>query len=105
MPGGRRRAGPGGARAGQARRTRPDQPAAHAGRGLPAPLRGAAMNELAGTAGAIRLILRRDRLVIPLWVLLAVLVPYGVSSGAAGLYGTAAALRRYTAEARANPAE
>lgn len=63
------------------------------------------MSELTGTRSVIRLILRRDRLVLPLWILLAVLVPYGVAAGAANLYKTPEELRHYTEQALGNSAE
>ncbi|WP_027942007.1 ABC transporter permease [Amycolatopsis taiwanensis] len=63
------------------------------------------MNGLTGTRSVIRLILRRDRLILPLWILIAVSVPYGVAAGAANLYQTPDELRRYTEGALGNPAE
>jgi len=53
------------------------------------------MNELAGTSVLIRLILRRDRIVLPLWIVLVALVPIGIASSFAQLYPTAQALQAY----------
>jgi ABC-2 type transport system permease protein len=53
------------------------------------------MTTLAGTAGLVRLILRRDRSLLPLWVLFLCLIPIGYVSPFAELYPTAAARRQY----------
>jgi putative exporter of polyketide antibiotics len=53
------------------------------------------MNTLAGTAGLVRLILRRDRLLLPLWILLFALIPISYVSPFAELYPTAAARQQY----------
>ncbi|GAA3569418.1 multidrug efflux ABC transporter permease [Amycolatopsis ultiminotia] len=63
------------------------------------------MSELTGARSLVRLILRRDRFILPLWIVLAVVVPSGVATGAANLYRTSDELRRYTEEALGNPAE
>lgn len=46
-------------------------------------------SEFAGTAGLIRLILRRDRILIPLWLLLAVSAPIAGASAVSTTYVTA----------------
>ncbi|HZD73174.1 MAG TPA: ABC transporter permease [Actinomycetota bacterium] len=48
---------------------------------------------LAGTRGLIRLILRRDRFLLPLWILVLALVPIETAAALDQLYPTAAALR------------
>lgn len=53
------------------------------------------MNELAGTGALIRLILRRDRIVLPIWVVLVALVPIGIAASFAKLYPSAQALQEY----------
>lgn len=63
------------------------------------------MSPLTGTGALVRLIVRRDRLVLPVWVAVAILVPYGVASGSVKLYTTAEALRQYAGEAMSNPAQ
>ncbi|GAB3431974.1 ABC transporter permease [Flindersiella endophytica] len=60
---------------------------------------------LAGTGGLVRLVLRRDRLVLPVWIAVAALVPLGLASGAGDLYPTAEALRQYADDAMSNPAQ
>lgn len=58
-----------------------------------------------GTSQLIKLTIRRDRLGIPAWVVLAILLPYGIASGTRSLYPTTAALADYAAEAAHNGAE
>jgi ABC-2 type transport system permease protein len=53
------------------------------------------MNELTGTGALVRLILRRDRIMLPIWIVLVALVPIGIASSFATLYPTAAALQAY----------
>jgi ABC-2 type transport system permease protein len=62
------------------------------------------MNELAGTRTIIRLILRRDRIGLAIWLALSVLPPFGVAAGFAKLYPTADALRGFASECMSNPA-
>ena len=52
------------------------------------------MSTLAGTGGLVRLILRRDRLLLPLWVLLLGLLPVYQAAAIDQLYATPAALRQ-----------
>ena len=61
------------------------------------------MNSLVGTGGLIRLILRRDRVVLPVWIGVAAMVPIGVAAGFLKLYATPQAMRAYAAEVAANP--
>jgi ABC-2 type transport system permease protein len=53
------------------------------------------MDTLAGTGGLVRLILRRDRVLLPLWVLGLALIPVSYVSPFADLYPTAAARQQY----------
>ncbi|HEY2487277.1 MAG TPA: hypothetical protein VGI36_19205 [Candidatus Binataceae bacterium] len=62
------------------------------------------MNSLAGTASMLRLHLRRDRIVLPVWIALSSLPPLGVALGIAKLYPTPAALRGFANECMSNPA-
>ncbi|MGI8331418.1 ABC transporter permease [Actinomadura scrupuli] len=61
------------------------------------------MNTLTGTGRLIRLILRRDRWLLPLWLLLA-LFPVTAVSSLDGLYPTAAELRGFAADMESNSA-
>jgi ABC-2 type transport system permease protein len=63
------------------------------------------VNALAGTGALIRLILRRDRIVLPIWILLVALVPVGMAASYANLYPTAEALRAFADVILSNPAE
>ncbi|GAA4577422.1 ABC transporter permease [Planotetraspora kaengkrachanensis] len=56
------------------------------------------MNTLAGTGALVRLILRRDRVLMPLWVVLMALVPMFLGSSIKQLYPTAAAVSEYARE-------
>src|SRR5216683_955580 len=62
------------------------------------------MNGLAGTGALIRLILRRDRLLLPLWIVVVGLVPIGVAAAFAKLYPTAESLRAFADHCMSNPA-
>ena len=53
------------------------------------------MSTLAGTGGLIRLILRRDRLILPLWIVLLCLIPISYVNSFAELYPTAASRQQY----------
>jgi putative exporter of polyketide antibiotics len=57
------------------------------------------MDTLAGTGGLVRLILRRDRVLLPLWVLGLALIPVSYVSPFADLYPTAAARQQYADDA------
>lgn len=60
------------------------------------------MNTLAGTGALIRLILRRDRVLMPLWVVLVGLIPLYLGSAIHQLYPTAAGLQSYALESQNN---
>ena len=62
------------------------------------------MSATTGTGALIRLILRRDRIILPLWILIVVLVPVGIAASAIGLYNTVEALQAYANEAMSTPA-
>jgi ABC-2 type transport system permease protein len=62
------------------------------------------MNELLGTGALVRLIVRRDRLVLPAWIGLAALLAFASAASFARLYPTAEALQAYAAETASNPA-
>ena len=62
------------------------------------------MNGLTGTGTLIRLILRRDRIVLPIWIVLTALVPIGIASSFATLYPTADALKAYADLSMGTPA-
>jgi ABC-2 type transport system permease protein len=55
------------------------------------------MTTLTGTGKLVRLILRRDRLLMPLWILFIGVVPISVASSFAALYPTAAARQQFAA--------
>ncbi|MFI6480528.1 ABC transporter permease [Nonomuraea sp. NPDC050663] len=59
---------------------------------------------MTGTASLIRLILRRDRIVLPLWVIILGVLPISQTSGIAGLYPTTQELEAFAASMRATPA-
>ncbi len=58
---------------------------------------------LAGTGTLARLILRRDRLVVLIWVIGFGLLPLGIAAGFDGLYPTTEALRAFTEQSMSNP--
>jgi ABC-2 type transport system permease protein len=60
------------------------------------------MNALAGTRGLIRLILRRDRLLLPLWILFVGLLPISYASSFADLYPTALERQQFAATSGSN---
>jgi ABC-2 type transport system permease protein len=62
------------------------------------------MNSLAGTGTLIRLILRRDRIALPIWIVLVALVPIGVATTFAALYPTPQALQAYADLSMSTPA-
>ncbi|NEA30918.1 ABC transporter permease [Streptomyces sp. SID13031] len=53
------------------------------------------MSTLTGTRGLIRLILRRDRLILPLWIVFLTLIPVSYVSSFNELFPTAASRRQY----------
>lgn len=63
------------------------------------------MRALAGTGTLLRLLVRRDRLVLPMWVLPLAALPVFYAATIESLYPTATARRALAAGAAANPAE
>ncbi|HEU4426602.1 MAG TPA: ABC transporter permease [Pilimelia sp.] len=61
------------------------------------------MNGVAGAGGLIRLILRRDRWLLPIWVVLLAVLPATYASATEGLYPTAEGRQEYYASIVANP--
>jgi len=53
------------------------------------------MNAFTGTGGLVRLILRRDRVLMPIWILVIGLLPLSLTSGTAELYTTDEARQGY----------
>ena len=62
------------------------------------------MKALAGTRVLVRLILRRDRIILPLWVAVLSLLPVAIANTLADLYPTAAQRQSYLDIVTANPA-
>ena len=62
------------------------------------------MSQLAGSGALIRLILRRDRIKLLIWVVLVGLVPIGMAASFAQLYPTAEAMRAFVDTNRDTPA-
>lgn len=60
---------------------------------------------LDGFGTLARLTIRRDRLLLPVWMLVAAAFPAGIAGSTAGLYPTARALADVAAEAMANPSQ
>ncbi|MFF0307128.1 ABC transporter permease [Streptosporangium sp. NPDC004379] len=59
---------------------------------------------MTGAGSLARLVLRRDRLIMPLWVLVLAVLPITQTTGIAELYPTEQGLRRFAASFGANPA-
>ncbi|WP_326829305.1 ABC transporter permease [Streptosporangium sp. NBC_01810] len=59
---------------------------------------------MTGTRALVRLILRRDRVILPIWVLLLAIMPVTQISAIGGLYSTDAELQSFAASMRATPA-
>ncbi|WP_433366354.1 ABC transporter permease [Streptosporangium sp. CA-115845] len=59
---------------------------------------------MTGTRALIRLILRRDRAILPIWVLLLAIMPITQTSAIGGLYTTDAELQAFAASMRSTPA-
>ncbi len=53
------------------------------------------MNAFAGTGSLVRLILRRDRVLMPIWMLFMAVLPLSLASGTASLYATDEARQGY----------
>jgi ABC-2 type transport system permease protein len=62
------------------------------------------MSAFTGTGNLVRLILRRDRITLPIWILLVGLIPVGMAASFAELYPSAEALRDYADLILSNPA-
>jgi ABC-2 type transport system permease protein len=62
------------------------------------------MKALAGTEGLVRLVLRRDRLILPIWIAVLALLPVAIANTLADLYPTAAERQSYLDIVSANPA-
>lgn len=61
------------------------------------------MNSLAGTGGLARLILRRDRILMPIWVLILSVIPIEYTAATERLYPTAEARLEYFGSIIGNP--
>ena len=64
-----------------------------------------ALNSLVGTGALIRLILRRDRIVLLAWVVGFALLVIGVAAAVPGTYPTAQARQAFASETSGNPTE
>jgi ABC-2 type transport system permease protein len=62
------------------------------------------MSAFTGTGRMVRLILRRDRVLMPLWVLFCGIVPVGLTASIAGLFPTAAGRQGYADASMGNVA-
>jgi ABC-2 type transport system permease protein len=63
------------------------------------------LSSFAGTGALIRLILRRDRLVLPIWIVMPALLAAGIASTFVNLYPTAQARQAFAAQVASSPAE
>lgn len=63
------------------------------------------MSALTGAGTLARLIVRRDRLILPAWGLSAAVYPTSIATSTAALYPTAESLRSVAKEAMANPSQ
>jgi ABC-2 type transport system permease protein len=61
------------------------------------------MNAFTGTGSLVRLILRRDRVLMPIWMLFMAVMPLSLASGTAALYKTDAERRGYIEELGSSP--
>ncbi|MEW9533253.1 ABC transporter permease [Microbispora sp. NPDC049125] len=61
------------------------------------------MSAFTGTGALVRLILRRDRVLMPIWVLCLALIPVAMAAGTAGLYPTDAARQGYIDDLSSTP--
>ncbi|KAB1944114.1 ABC transporter permease [Micromonospora sp. ALFpr18c] len=61
------------------------------------------MTSFTGTRHLVRLIMRRDRVVLPIWILLLAVLPASYASAYTGLYPTAAERAAYLAGTASNP--
>jgi ABC-2 type transport system permease protein len=63
------------------------------------------MSAFAGTGALIRLILRRDRIALPIWIVMPALLAVGVASTFTNLYPTAQARQAFAAQVASSPGE
>jgi ABC-2 type transport system permease protein len=63
------------------------------------------LSSFAGAGALCRLVLRRDRLALPLWIVLPALLALGIASTFANLYPTAEARQAFAAQVASSPAE
>lgn len=63
------------------------------------------MNELTGTSRLIALILRRDRIILPIWIVVLAVIPFAIGSSFLSLYATDTAREAYASNILNNPAE
>ena len=63
------------------------------------------LSSLAGTGALTRLILRRDRILLPLWIVLPALLALGIASTFTNMYPTAQARQAFAAQVASSPAE
>ncbi|WP_235037271.1 ABC transporter permease [Actinomadura sp. K4S16] len=68
-----------------------------------APSRATPMRGLTGTGGLVRLILRRDRFLLPSWVIVLALIPINFVAATESLYPTAAERLKYAQTTGTNP--
>jgi ABC-2 type transport system permease protein len=63
------------------------------------------MSTFAGTGALIRLILRRDRIALPIWIVMPALLAVGIASTFTNLYPTAQARQAFAAQVMSSPGE
>jgi ABC-2 type transport system permease protein len=63
------------------------------------------LHSFAGSGALIRLILRRDRIALPIWIVLPALLAVGIASTFVNLYPTAQARQAFAAQIASSPAE
>lgn len=63
------------------------------------------MTGLTGTGTLIRLIVRRDRIVLPVWIVVSALLPMGIAVSTADLYASDTALAAFAHQAMSSPAQ
>src|SRR6185369_985847 len=80
----------------------PGEPAAHAGGALPPPLREGLMT---GTGPLLRLILRRDRFIAPLWTVILSVIPLSYLSTTATLFPDDTSRAAYALGVQSDPAQ
>jgi ABC-2 type transport system permease protein len=63
------------------------------------------MSSFAGTSALMRLILRRDRIALPIWIVMPALLAVGIASTFQNLYPSAQARQAFAAQVASSPAE